>query len=176
MRSLLANKTAVRPGNPENERPLQQALLLLLAFAIGGVVTTYLSANTLAADKIGGSELPINLSYFMMALVASVIILLVKDGRQGFEQFLQLPWYAFVTGVVASVALFFTTQLIGDLGPDKFFVCSVAGQLTISVAVTHFGLLGTDADPINWQKTVGMVLAIGGAVLVSFEFGSKAAG
>ena len=176
MRSLLANKTAVQSGSLENECPLQQALLLLLAFAIGGVVTTYLSANTLAAGKIEGSELPINLSYFVMALVASIIILLIKDGRQGLEQVLRLPWYAFVTGVVASVCLFYTTQLIGNLGPDKFFVCSVAGQLTISVALTHFGLLGTDTDPVNWQKIIGMVLAIGGAVLVSFELGSKAAG
>ena len=82
-----------------------------------------------------------------------------------------MPWWAFLAGVGAGVALYATTLLIGRIGPDKFFVASVAGQLVISVAIAHFGWLGTEQDGVTWQKGIGVALAIAGALLVSVKFG-----
>ena len=148
---------------------MQQALTFLPAFLVGAIVTAYLSTNSLAAGKVD-AETPVNLSYFLMAALGSFLLLLLRDGKPGFEQFTALPWYAFVTGLLATGALLFTTKLIGSLGPDKFFVCSVAGQLICSVTLAHFGWLGSDQEPVDWQKVLGLLLAIGGAVLVSFKF------
>ena len=146
-----------------------QLLTYLLAFAVGGFTTAYLTTNSLSASKVDG-ELPVIFSYFLVAAVTTLIALGIKDGGEGFAKFASLPWYGYLTGVAAGASLFFTTQLIGNIGPDKFFVCSVAGQLVISVGLAHFGWLGTEQEAVNWQKVAGVALAIGGAVLVSFKF------
>lgn len=150
---------------------MPQAILYLTAFAVGGVVTTYLTVNSLTTEKVD-SELLANLAYFLLAAAVTLLILVVQDGgAETLTRFRSLPWYGWLTGIAAAAALFYTTKLIGDIGPDKFFVASVAGQLTISVFITHMGWLGTEQEAINWQKVGGVLLAVTGAVLVSFRFG-----
>ena len=42
----------------------------------------------------------------------------------------------------------------------------MAGQLTMSVVIDHYGLLGVDRDPISATKLVGVLLLAGGTLLV----------
>ena len=147
-----------------------QFLTYLIAFAVGGGTTAYLTTNSLSSSKIG-AELPVVVVYFIIAALTTFLFLSVRGGQEGLSKLTALPWYGYVTGVAAAVSLFLTTQLIGNIGPDKFFVCSVAGQLVISVGLAHFGWLGAEQEDVNWQKVLGIALAIGGAALVSFDFG-----
>ena len=150
---------------------MSQVLLTVLAFATGAFVTTYLTVNTLVAERVGG-ELKANLPYFLLGFVTTVLIWLARGGSVGaLRDFREVPWWAFLAGVGAGVALYATTLLIGRIGPDKFFVASVAGQLVISVAIAHFGWLGTEQDGVTWQKGIGVALAVAGALLVSVKLG-----
>ena len=85
------------------------------------------------------------------------------------SRFREVPWWLFLAGAAGGLALFATTLLIGSLGPDKFFIASVAGQLIIFLLLSHFGWLGAEEDPINWRKVGGVLLAIGGVVLVNYS-------
>lgn len=42
----------------------------------------------------------------------------------------------------------------------------VAGQITASIVVDHFGLMGLAEKPINLAKIAGVMLILGGVVLV----------
>ena len=147
---------------------MQNFLLLFLAFATGGIVATYLTVNSLMADMVG-SNLQANLPYFLLALLVTFVLFLFIETPGQLASFREVPWWLFLAGVAGGLALFATTIVIGSLGPDKFFVASVAGQLVASVLLAHFGWLGSAEDPINWQKATGVLLAIAGAVLVNFS-------
>ena len=150
---------------------MSQLLLTVLAFATGAFVTAYLSVNSLVSERVGG-ELKANLPYFLLGFATTLAIWLARGGSlAGLRDFRSVPWWAFLAGVGGGVALYATTLLIGRIGPDKFFVASVAGQLIISVALAHFAWLGTEQDGLTWQKGIGVALAIVGALLVSVKFG-----
>ncbi len=135
---------------------------------VGSVVTCYLTLNSVLAKAVG-SDLLANLPYFVLALLVTLCLLFMMDSPVPFGKLTEVPWYYLTAGLFAGGALYATTLLIGSVGPDKFFVASVAGQLIISVVLTHFGWLGTEQADIDWRKVLGVMMAIGGAVLVSWE-------
>lgn len=143
------------------------ALLSLFAFACGAAVATYLTVNTVVGERVG-SDLLASLPYFLLGFAASVVIWLVAGGQlSSLTRFGEVPWWGFLGGVAAAGALYATTLLIDRLGPDRFFVASVAGQLVVSAALAHFAWLGVERDPVTWTKAAGVALAIGGAALAS---------
>lgn len=148
---------------------MTNALLSLLAFACGATVSVYLTVNTIVSDRAGG-DLIASLPYFLLGFLSSVVLWLIAGGRPAeLAKLGEVPWWGFLAGVVAAGALYATTLLIGRIGPDRFFVASVAGQLVISVALAHFAWLGVERDPLTWAKAGGVILAIGGAALVSWR-------
>ena len=148
---------------------MSNAVLSVLAFACGATVSVYLTVNTIVSDRVGG-DLLASLPYFLLGFLGSVVLWLVAGGRPAeLARFGEVPWWAFLAGVAAAGALYATTLLIGRIGPDRFFVASVAGQLVLSVALAHFAWLGVERDPITWTKAAGVLLAIGGAALASFR-------
>ena len=147
--------------------PMSTALFSLFAFACGASVAVYLTVNTVVGERVGG-DLLASLPYFLLGFAASAIIWLLAGGQvSSLARFGAVPWWAFLAGVAAAGALYATTLLIDRLGPDRFFVASVAGQLIISVALAHFAWLGVERDPVTWTKAVGVALVIGGAALAS---------
>ena len=55
---------------------------------------------------------------------------------------------------------------VRTLGAGGIVAASIAGQLTMSVVVDQFGLLGVDKDPITVSKLLGVLLLAGGTLLV----------
>ena len=55
---------------------------------------------------------------------------------------------------------------VRTLGAGGIVAATVAGQLTMSVIIDQFGLLGIDKDPINAMKAIGVALLAVGTLLV----------
>ncbi len=67
---------------------------------------------------------------------------------------------AYVTSVLVTVR---------ELGAGPVVAATIAGQLTMSVVLDQFGLLGLPKDPITVGKVVGIVLLSLGVYLVVRE-------
>ena len=55
---------------------------------------------------------------------------------------------------------------VRTLGAGGIVAASIAGQLTMSVVIDQFGLLGVDKDPISATKPLGVLLLAAGTLLV----------
>ena len=55
---------------------------------------------------------------------------------------------------------------VRTLGAGGVVAATIAGQLTMSVIVDQFGLLGVDKDPISVPKLLGVLLLAAGTLLV----------
>ena len=56
--------------------------------------------------------------------------------------------------------------LVPRIGGALTFGLVVTGQLTFSVLIDHFGLLGLPAHAFNWQRLAGILFIIGGVLLI----------
>ena len=145
---------------------MQQIFYIAGAFGVGALVSTYLTVNTLVAEKVG-SPVQANLPYFLLAFALTVIVFLMREPVGNMSKFSDVPWWALLTGIGGAIAVLLSNYLIGEIGPDRYFVAGVAGQVIVSVLLAHFAWLGVEENAINWQKVAGVVLSIGGVLLVA---------
>ena len=72
-------------------------------------------------------------------------------------------WFAGILGAfyVAAVIV-----LAPKLGTALTFALVVAGQMTVSLILDHYGLMGLPVKEINWQRLVGVILLLVGVIIV----------
>ncbi|WP_116109231.1 DMT family transporter [Lewinella sp. IMCC34191] len=145
---------------------MQQALFVAGAFGAGALVSLYLTVNSMVTEKVG-SPVQASLPYFLLAFTVTLIVFLIRDSPGSLPKFSEVPWWALLTGIGGATAVLLSNYLIEEIGPDRYFVAGVAGQVIVSVALAHYAWLGVEENAINWQKVVGVLLSIGGVLLVA---------
>ena len=150
-------------------------LFIAIAFLLGSITPIYLPMNSSVARYVS-SPILANLSFFFMALLATVIALgvalMVSPGINGvevFSKFRSVPTYLYLSGVISALLILGTTALIPRLGASTFFVLFVSGQVLMALIVSHFGLLESPQDPISTQKVFGVVFLIIGVSLSTIK-------
>ena len=71
-----------------------------------------------------------------------------------------------IGGVLGACYVATVLVTVRTLGAGGIVAASIAGQLTMSVVIDQFGLLGLDKDPISVSKAIGVVLLAVGTLLV----------
>ena len=69
-----------------------------------------------------------------------------------------LSWYYLTGGVLGAVYVTTVLVTVRSLGAGPVVAATIAGQLTASVIIDQFGLLGVTKDPITFAKIVGVLL------------------
>ncbi len=79
------------------------------------------------------------------------------------------PWWVFLGGLLG--AAYVTTVLVSvrTLGAGGVTAATISGQLTLSLVVDRFGLLGVERQPLTAAKLLGVVLLGVGTWLVVRE-------
>ena len=143
---------------------MQTYFFALLAFAMGMLMSVYLPMNT-SISRYSGSPFAANFSFYLVGLVASIVVFAVFGNLRDALRLKSVPPYLFLTGVMSNLVILCTIFLIPRFGARKVFVLLLAGQVIMAVIASHFGILESPKDPINLQKIAGAALLIVGAIL-----------
>jgi transporter family-2 protein len=77
-------------------------------------------------------------------------------------------WWAWVGGPLGAVFVLAGTVLVRELGTAAYFALVVAGQLTASLVLDHYGLMGVEATPVTAKRLLGAGLVVLGVVCIKF--------
>ncbi|HUK81953.1 MAG TPA: DMT family transporter [Verrucomicrobiae bacterium] len=137
---------------------------LIVAFLMGVILSIYLPMNSSAA-KYFGSSIAASFSFFIVATVTSLCILLISGEQQCLSKLRTVPVYLHVAGIISAFFIVGTTFLVPKIGARTFFILLVSGQILMAIVISHFGLLESPQDPVTIKKVAGALLVIAGAVL-----------
>ena len=143
---------------------MQTLLFIGAAFIMGMIMSIYLPMNS-SVSKYLGSSIAANVTFFMVAFITSILILLFSGETGAVYRFRQVPVYLYLTGFISAFIVLGTTFLIPYLGARKFFILLIAGQVGMAIVVSHFGILESPPDPVSAKKLAGAVLVIAGAMI-----------
>jgi bacterial/archaeal transporter family-2 protein len=143
---------------------MQTFLLALLTFAMGMIMSVYLPMNS-SVSRYSGSPFAANFVFYLIGLVASLVIFAVFGDLRAGLKFKSVPPLLFLTGVMSNLVVLSTIFLIPRFGARKVFVLLLAGEVIMAIIVSHFGILESPRDPITLQKLVGAALLIIGAFI-----------
>lgn len=131
---------------------------------MGMTMSIYLPMNS-SVSKYLGSSIAANVSFFMVALITSLVILFISGDFGAVSKIRHVPIYLYLTGFISAFIVLGTTILIPQLGARKFFILLIAGQVGMAIVVSHFGLLESPPDPISLKKLIGATMVIAGVMI-----------
>ena len=79
----------------------------------------------------------------------------------------ELEWYYLVGGgLIGATYVTSVLVLVRTLGAGGVTAATIGGQLSMSVLLDHFGLLGLERSPLTAAKVVGIGLLVAGTLLI----------
>jgi len=140
------------------------ALPLVLAFALGAMISVYQPMNGVMS-RLTRSPVLANTVFYFGAFLSSFVMLAVFGGVRLLGRVRDVPPILFTTGLMSAVMVLGTIILLPRLGTRKLFILQVAGQIAMAVVVAHFGLFQTPRDPLTLRKLLGTLVMFAGALV-----------
>ena len=119
---------------------MQTLIFVAIALLMGMILSIYLPMNS-AVSKYLGSTIAATVIFFVVALIASILILIFFGDYDSIKGIGSLPIYLFLPGLIAAFMVIGTTFLIPKIGARTFFILLVSGQIFMAIIVSHFGVL-----------------------------------
>ena len=115
-------------------------------------------------ERIGSFEaLAANLIF--SALVATAVLLVLRQSLAGFGDALRSPWWYWVGGGGMGVVVVLTITVVTPrIGAAATIGLLIAGQLAMGVVIDSYGLFGVEKVALAWPRILGVLLLAVGAV------------
>jgi transporter family-2 protein len=141
---------------------------MLLAFAVfaGGLLPFQAGANARLAD-----DLPTRVHGTLVNFLVGGLILLVVTTVVGWKGFSlsrvsAAPWWAWVGGFIGATYVSMGIFVAPKVGTVTLLGAVLVGQVTGSLVVDHFGLVGISPRPVSLARIGGVALLLVGMYLV----------
>ena len=103
------------------------------------------------------------------ALLVCLGVWLATDRSSFGSLFRVEPKYMLLGGAIGAVITYTVIKGMELLGPAKAVMLIVIAQLIVAYIIELFGWFGTDKQPLEWRKVMGMGIAIAGIVIFKWK-------
>lgn len=143
-------------------------LLVVLIGLFGGFAIGIQSP--LASDitqRVGAMEsvFVVHVSGMVLSGIVLLGAVLFTDTNQIVDMS-KLPWYGYISGLAGLIIIVVVGITIPRIGATGTIAILVAGQLTVSLIVDQFGLLGASVRPVEPARILGVLILAFGVWLV----------
>ena len=142
---------------------MTKGIALLLSGFAGMLVAMQPPINSKLGKEIG--TFAAATVSFMVGTAALAIVALVAGGNH-VGALKDVPWWYFLGGFIGAVFVASSLVTVRTLGAGGVVAATIAGQLTFSVVIDKFGLLGLEQKPLSVTRLLGVALLALGVFLV----------
>jgi transporter family-2 protein len=145
---------------------MNNALSLLLAIAVGALLPLQVAMN-MQLRAWFRDPIVAALPNFVVGTVLLVAYLpLARSRPPSAASLTEVPLWAWLGGIIGASYVIASLYLGPKIGATLLLALILAGQMAMSLAVDHFGLLGFPQHPINLPRLAGVVMLVAGALLI----------
>ncbi|WP_236185666.1 DMT family transporter [Pseudomonas protegens] len=139
--------------------------LLCLPFVAGAFLALQAGINGQLAKQVGGVLAAAMISFFVGTAALLVLVVLQRE-MPTLGALKGLTWWHWCGGLLG--AFFITTAAFAGprVGALLFMSLVLAGQLSMALALDHFGWVGFREAPVSLGKLAGLLLIVVGVVLI----------
>jgi transporter family-2 protein len=102
---------------------------------------------------------------FVVGTIALLVVALIAGGNE-WGAIRDVPWWYLTGGFIGAVFVANSLVAVRTLGAGGVVAATIAGQLTFSVVIDRFGLLGLEEKPVSPLRVVGILLLALGVWLI----------
>ena len=129
--------------------------------SIQGVFNTEVTKQT---------SLWVSAGWVQLSAFAVCVLAWLFTGRESVSALWQVEnKYTLLGGVIGAFITITVIRSMGSLGPARAAMLIVISQLIVAYVIELMGLFGTERQPFEWRKVLGMAVAIAGIVIFKWE-------
>ena len=144
---------------------MDRGVAVALTAVVGGAIALQAPINSNLGKSVGTFQAAF-VSFAIGTLLLTVIAALSKGGLGTVGHARDVAWYYLTGGILGAAYVTTVLVTVRSLGAGGVVAATIAGQLTMSVVVDHFGLLGVVKEPITAVRVVGIALLAAGVFLI----------
>ena len=147
---------------------MDRGAAVVLTAVVGGFIALQAPINSHLGRSVGTFQAAF-VSFAIGTILLAVIAALARGGLGQVGEARHLQWYWLTGGVLGAAYVTTVLVTVRSLGAGPVVAATIAGQLTASLVVDQYGLLGVAKDPITVGKVIGVVLLAAGVFLIVRE-------
>ena len=147
---------------------MDRGLAVVLTALVGGCIALQAPINSQLGKAVGTFQAAF-VSFTIGTLLLAAIAVLARGGMGQVTEARHLSWYYLTGGVLGAAYVTTVLVTVRSLGAGGVVAATIAGQLTMSVVVDHFGWLGVERQTVTALRLVGIALLAAGVFLVVRE-------
>jgi transporter family-2 protein len=128
---------------------------ILLALLLGVFLTVQLGINNTLKAAMNA---PIWTAFVSSLVGVSALFIAGLISRTPFPTKVDVPAWAWTGGLLGAVYVVLSIVLVDKIGAATLTGCVVAGQITVSLVLDHFGWLHVPQHPISSGRLAGALL------------------
>ena len=144
---------------------MDRRVAVILTAAAGGLIALQAPITSTLGRSVG-TFLGAFVSFVVGTIALAIVASLSRGGMAQLGEIRGLSWYYLIGGLLGAVYVSTVLVTVRHLGAGGVTAATIAGQLTLSVIVDHFGWLGVDRQAISPARVAGILLLVAGVVLV----------
>lgn len=142
----------------------QLVLLFPLALGIGIAMSVQTALNTQLRDYLDSPLQAAFFSFLIGTIVLGVLVMFQDAEKPSISQLFEIPWFLWLGGFLGVYAISLSIYTAPKLGFLTLSGLIIFGQIAMSMLLDHFGWLGTDKVPVNWQRLLGALMIFIGVI------------
>lgn len=141
-------------------------LLLLVALLLGAALSVQVGVNAELRTTIGHPIVAATASFVVGTIGLLLVAVVVRPAIPGSAQLARIPWWQWTGGLLGAAYVAAAIVLAPKLGAAALLATIVAGQMTASLLLDHYGLFGFPVQPVSPLRVVAVAMIIGGVLLL----------
>ena len=141
-----------------------------------GILIALLSGALMSVQGVFNTEVTkhtsmwVSNSWVQFSALAVCLVTWFFADRTSFSGILEIqPKYMLFGGVIGALITYTVIKSMAALGPAQAVMLIVVSQLIVAYLIELFGLFGTEKQPFEWRRVIGMAACIGGIILFKWE-------
>lgn len=140
--------------------------LIILAVVSGAVLPIQAALNAKMGKAVGDPVYAAFISFVVGSVGLLIYSLITRVDLTQISNASTVDWSVWTAGLLGAFYVAAVIILVPKIGAALTFGLVIAGQLTFSLLLDHYGLLGLTVHQFNWQRLMGILLIIGGVLLI----------
>ncbi|MBC8104022.1 MAG: DMT family transporter [Cytophagales bacterium] len=143
-----------------------QAVLIAFTLLAGSLLPVQAALNSRLGRELGSPALGALVSFVVGAVGLLFYVLLSRPALPSSDLLRAVPPFLWLGGLCGAVYVTTVILVAPRLGVATLTGLAVAGQMAVSAALDHWGLLGLPVNPVTPSRAAGIVLIVLGVVLL----------
>lgn len=143
-----------------------QLFFIILAIIAGAVLPLQAGLNVQLGKSVHQPIFAAFASFLIGTIGLLIYLFILKFDFSTISQTKTVSPVVWIAGILGAFYVAAVIILAPRLGTALTFVLVVAGQMTVSLVLDHYGLLGLPVKQINWQRLLGVAFLVAGVLLI----------